>query len=253
MAAMIEQDAMKNETKPQTRPSELQPLTKAEHARCAAFDRRLKDKPVRFKLVESGGLALETGETGSNEWAMTCVKYAETFNTADAGLQNHLLNQVVNTFRGAHEKPEDLLRAVNTAMAMLHEIKPRDQLEVMLVVQMIAVHNQAMQLMGRASAPGQSPELRKDDLKFAVADAPDVHHAVRGVAEVPNGRPANSHRRTRPRQCGRPGCCRHRQCRGEHSKWQMNATPQLTKTRLGVERRPGGAHPAKLPPWLCSV
>lgn len=47
---------------------------------------------------------------------------------------------------------------LNCLLGMLHEIAPKNQLEGMLAVQMIACHNMAMETTRRAMAPNQSPE-----------------------------------------------------------------------------------------------
>ena len=55
----------------------------------------------------------------------------------------------------------------NGALAMLHEIAPRNQMEGMLAVQMIACHNMAMEATQRAMAPNQSPEFVSENFSRA--------------------------------------------------------------------------------------
>ena len=47
---------------------------------------------------------------------------------------------------------------LNAALAVLHGMKPKDELETLLFVQMIGAHNLAMEFMSRATLPGQTQE-----------------------------------------------------------------------------------------------
>ncbi len=163
----------KNETvadRPDSQAKTLQKRTmsKADLARCKRYDKRIRDKPVKFELTENGNLAIKDCESGSDAFIEAHIKFADVFCTVDGKLKDHLLNQVAETFQGACDSQKDTVAAMNLAMAMLHEIEPRDELEVMLVVQMIAVHNQAMRLTSLSSQPKQTPECKKDSLNFAI-------------------------------------------------------------------------------------
>mgnify|MGYP000417926937 CR=1 FL=1 len=58
---------------------------------------------------------------------------------------NKLINQAVNSSTG--DTPDDKL---NSIMPLLLDIAPKDGLEGMLAVQMLATHNMAMEMAGRA-------------------------------------------------------------------------------------------------------
>jgi hypothetical protein len=77
-----------------------------------------------------------------------------TFGTSDGDLTAELLLQVTRALPNAG--PLDPLG--NHALAALHGIAPRDSLEGLLAVEMVSVHNFAMDLMARGAMKGQSPE-----------------------------------------------------------------------------------------------
>jgi hypothetical protein len=51
------------------------------------------------------------------------------------------------------------VRAVNAAIAMMHGIQPRDELEAMLATQMVAVHHIAMQMSSRCVCTDQNTDF----------------------------------------------------------------------------------------------
>ena len=96
---------------------------------------------------------------------------SEAFGTADPDLQGHLLDQIVQTFRGTVSTDgadnEASTAAANKTMAILTGIKPRDELEGLLAAQMISVHNMAMRTMGLAMLGGQTFEGKKSNVNYA--------------------------------------------------------------------------------------
>ena len=79
----------------------------------------------------------------------------QTFGTEDAELQSRFLGQAagaVSDFAGRELKSYDYVAAA------LFGVGPKDELEGMLAVQMVAVHTLAMELMRRAASTAQ-PDL----------------------------------------------------------------------------------------------
>ena len=77
----------------------------------------------------------------------------QTFGTEDRELQSQLLRQatsVVSDFEGRE------LKTMDHVAAALHGIGPRDGLEGMVAVQMVALHTLAMECMGRAATREQT-------------------------------------------------------------------------------------------------
>ena len=94
--------------------------------------------------------------------ASAAAKTMEAFGTPDAELQTFLLYQAIQTFRGA-TTAEDfnydrMAEFSNKVMALLNGIQPQDEIEGMLAVQMIAVHNAAMEALRRAMITSQTFE-----------------------------------------------------------------------------------------------
>ncbi len=71
----------------------------------------------------------------------------ETAGTTDPDLMCYLMGQAADSIRGTKDPDA---RTLNKAVAALAGIGPRDELEGMLAVQMIAVHHLAMECMKRA-------------------------------------------------------------------------------------------------------
>ena len=83
----------------------------------------------------------------------------QALGTADMDLTQRLLEQAIDAVI-TYEEFKDL-RQYNHVLAALHGIGPRDPLEGLLAVQMVAVHNQAMEFIRRAALKEQ-PSLGVD-------------------------------------------------------------------------------------------
>lgn len=82
------------------------------------------------------------------------VEILKTFGTDDVPLMNLFLNQAVNTNSTTSQNADKC----NLVIAALAGIKPKDELESMLAVQMLGVHNLAMKFLANATIEGQSFE-----------------------------------------------------------------------------------------------
>lgn len=153
------QDA--NTTEKPTAPMAME-CTPAEKARITSYHRRIEKKPVKYKTPkdEPGKLVVEVDS--AEKALLTLAGLTEALGTPDVGLQTYLLDQVVRTFRGFisadGQDDEHLASYANNAMAILCGIEPRDEIEGMLAVQMIAVHNVAMETLKRAMITGQTDQ-----------------------------------------------------------------------------------------------
>ncbi len=83
----------------------------------------------------------------------------ETAGTTDPDLMCYLMGQVADSIRGTKDPDA---RTLNKAVAALAGIGPRDELEGMLAVQMIAVHHKAMEDLRRARQEGQPVQAAND-------------------------------------------------------------------------------------------
>ena len=128
--------------------------TDEEKVRLANYLERVGRKPIKFKSLGSNSdepkIALKDPKDRLRK-----VKMMEALGTPESDLQTHLLDQVIHTFRGTVSKDgadnDKLALACNYALSILNGIQPQDEIEGMLAVQMIGVHNMAMDCIGRAT------------------------------------------------------------------------------------------------------
>ena len=89
----------------------------------------------------------------------------ESLGTPDKELQSFLINQVIQTFKGCFSSEgqdnDRLVVVCNNALAILQGIAPKDEVEGMLAVQMVGVHNLAMAAMSRAMITDHTFEGRQ--------------------------------------------------------------------------------------------
>jgi hypothetical protein len=89
----------------------------------------------------------------TGDHALWAARLAEVLKTDDPRLLAHLLSQVSSCVWKT-----DAERALNLTVAAVAGIGPRDQLEALLAVQMVSVHNTAMELLRRVLLPDQTIE-----------------------------------------------------------------------------------------------
>ena len=143
--------------------------TDEEKVRLAKYKERANRKPVKFKTVkdDSGN---PTKEIQHPDDPLYDVKMSEALGTVEHDLQAHLLEQVACTFRKVSADDagfEAGIIATNTAFAILAGIQPQDELEAMLAVQMIGVHNMAMTTLARAIHKTQTFEGKQANVAQA--------------------------------------------------------------------------------------
>jgi len=144
--------------------------TEDEKVRLAKYQELAKRKPVKFKAVEddSGKLNIAIEYPDGQ---LCAVKMSEALGTTDPDLQNHLLGQVAETFRGIVSADgtdnKAAIVAINEAMAILNGVQPQDEIEGMLAIQMIGVHNMAMRTIGLAMIQGQRFESKQANVEQA--------------------------------------------------------------------------------------
>jgi hypothetical protein len=121
-----------------------------------------KPKPDALATVESQSIAVpspsphpeavqETRFSEATEKAFsTWMK--EVFGTEDRELQSQLLNQAAGAVPDLVGRE---LQASEYVVAAVHGIRPKDALEGMLAVQLVAAHTMAMECLKRAALPNQ--------------------------------------------------------------------------------------------------
>jgi hypothetical protein len=156
---MAKETTKKKETASKTESLAKREYTEEEKASIAKYQEWAKRKPVKFKEVkgDSGKLNIDFEYPDGQ---LRQVKLSEAFGTADPDLQGHFLEQIAETFKGTvssdgHDN-KAIITATNRAMAVLNGIQPQDEIEGMLIVQMIGVHNMAMATLGRGMLKDQT-------------------------------------------------------------------------------------------------
>ena len=123
--------------------------------------------PVKYKTTDKSKLFELEGDK-----LLAIAKITEAFGTPDPGLHMFLLDQVAQTFKGFQSSEgvcenTKMAEFCNHAMAILQGIKPQDEIEGMLAVQMIGVHNMAMEAMKTVMISGQYPEAKDSNTNRA--------------------------------------------------------------------------------------
>lgn len=96
----------------------------------------------------------------------------DTFANTDRGLQALFTDQLTKVFAGVVTPEggfdeEKLLNACNVGLTILHGVKPQDGLETMLTMQMVGVHNAAMDLLARSMRSQPASEMGKASVNQA--------------------------------------------------------------------------------------
>ncbi len=140
--------------------------TDEEEAQVEAYQEQVKaSTAVKFILKNGKSLMPEAPDD-----PLTRARLSEALGTTDGAVQYHLSSQAIQTFPGVltskdivpkGSDSQAMLRAANQAVALLAGIRPQDELESMLAVQMIACHNAAMHCAKQAMIKGQTLESRQ--------------------------------------------------------------------------------------------
>ena len=122
----------------------LSELTKAE---IGSLRKLLRKKAPKFNRDPGGKLEL-AGDPLAN-----AIRLIEAFATGDLNLVGHLSGQLADTVPYGERRT---VENINFVVAALHSIGPRDGLEALLAVQMVGVHNIAMEFLKRAALKEQT-------------------------------------------------------------------------------------------------
>lgn len=156
--------------KPEVAKDLVKNYTDEEKAMVASYLERVKREALKFKLVKKGAGTPELFHSTTDE-TLSMAKFMEALGTPDKGLQGYLMNQAIKTFKGylLADGPNNsrMEEFTNNAMALLNGIHPQDEIEGMLAIQMIAVHNMAMETMGLAMVTGQPPQWVESNVNYA--------------------------------------------------------------------------------------
>lgn len=129
---------------------------------------RSKKKPLKYTTIKGKKAIVNKGEG-----LLALAKMTAALGTPDSDLQNFFIDQVVKTFKGCASSEgfcenKDLAKLCSNAIAILQGINPKDEIEGMLSIQMIAVHNMIMYAMGLSMISDQFPEAKERNISRAV-------------------------------------------------------------------------------------
>jgi len=127
----------------------------------------MKKKPrsntVKVKYSEDfKKLKGDFDEEGNSEITISKKAVSKAFGMTNSDLMGLFISQTMQTFSGSVSpdglNEEYLNNFIQNSLALVGGIKPRDELEMMLAVQMIGVHNLAMEMLKRGIISGQTFE-----------------------------------------------------------------------------------------------
>jgi hypothetical protein len=120
---------------------------------------------VRVSQTE-GGHAVEPALDETVDLDAFRTRFVDAFGTTERVIADALFQQVVNALHPDPKKPLDAATA-NLALALLHRIGPRDEIEAMLGCQMVVAHVSAMDASRRALHVEQTAGGRQAYLSLA--------------------------------------------------------------------------------------
>jgi hypothetical protein len=103
---------------------------------------------------EDGNLTLAFESKTKQEEGQFEQGLIEALGVADNDLQLHFLQQAIHSVRPTNESAVD--GQMNTILALMHEINPRDGIESLLAIQMVNTHHLALEMMRKATLPQQT-------------------------------------------------------------------------------------------------
>jgi hypothetical protein len=135
-------------------------LNEDDLARVRRWAQHSPDKSIHA-TVKDGKLHLKGIDPEKLWWR---IEMFETFGVDESHVQRYLDAQIMGNLRaaapGQEVTPNQQQTARRTAWAMMRGIGPRDYVEAMLAVQMITVHNLAVEMMSQA-LQAENPEARR--------------------------------------------------------------------------------------------
>ena len=126
---------------------------------------RIRQPKWRITLPEREKSAVSKSPATSGTMANA---FAEVTGSSDPDVAMRLAQQVISVLSlPTNLSDEDKSRHIGSALKLLQQIKPQNELEGMLVTQIIAVHEATVECLQEARLPLQTPAGRDTNLKHA--------------------------------------------------------------------------------------
>jgi len=134
----------------------IEGVTETEKERLNDYIRRREDRPTppKFKVGKGNPQDVQIEGKSCKDQTMNLVGLAEATGATDLDLVKHLINQGSSVVPGI----ADRAAKPNVAVAALHGIRPQNELEGLLAVQMVACHNMALECAHRAMLSDQTSD-----------------------------------------------------------------------------------------------
>ena len=95
------------------------------------------------------------------------VPLADATGVQDLEVASHLAQQVISVLSLANLGEEEKMRRIQSAFNLLKQIEPQNELEGLLALQILGVHETAMECLQQSRLPTQTPAGRDCSLKHA--------------------------------------------------------------------------------------
>jgi len=127
-----------------------------------ALDKRKKRdeeriSPPKFEKIRGGKIVPK-----EKDFSKLFLQMMETTGSSDMDFSSNIMSQAIRTLLMGDDKEK-----ANFIAAFMHGLKPRDEMEGVLITQMVGTHNLIMSYMGRTMLPNQATETINDNTNRA--------------------------------------------------------------------------------------
>jgi hypothetical protein len=137
----------------------------------AKLRERLKREPLKSSALSTLNKTKQANVDA--DMILTLAKMTKATGSPNHCVQMLFLDQVISTFKGimsseGFKDDETVLKTCDIALALLDGINPQDEIEGMLAVQMVGVHNMALDAMRLTMISDQYPEAKERNTNRAI-------------------------------------------------------------------------------------
>ncbi|MBA7592366.1 hypothetical protein ES708_34546 [subsurface metagenome] len=127
-----------------------------------ALDKRKKRNeerisPPKFERIKGGKIVPK-----EKDFSKLSLQMMETTGSSDMDFSSNILSQAIRTLLMGDDKEK-----TDFVAAFMYGLKPKDEMEGVLITQMVGTHNLIMSYMGRAILPNQTTEAINDNTNRA--------------------------------------------------------------------------------------
>ncbi len=125
--------------------------TEVEQEAFDKFEKKAKERlgPPKFKIDKNGKYSLDEDTS-----LLQSSIFAEISGSPDIDVYSNLIAQVSNTYFNNNKET-----IYNFSVAFMYGLKPRDEIEGVLIAQMAGTHNMSMEYLRRSILPNVLPEV----------------------------------------------------------------------------------------------